>query len=296
MVRRWSREPLVHFLALGLGLFVIYGWLNSDAARSSTGDRIDVSEPEIAYLSQTWSRQWGRPPTSKELDGLVNEYIREEVLYREALAMGLDGDDTIIRRRLVQKLEFLAEDLAMSIGASDDQLDDFFEEGRETYRVPARVSFTHIYFSPDQRGDAAEPDARRELAALGSNAPARAPDRGDRFMLQYDYASQSPQQVARLFGDDFAGDLFELDSGAWQGPIVSGYGVHLVRIADRVEGRMPDLDEVRERVQVDFEAERRRQARELFYSEALKNYDVQVDPDALAAGAIGAAGSQEVGR
>ena len=285
-LRQWLREPLIHFLALGAALFILYGLVTGNDGRRATGDVIEISGAEIAYLTQNWARQWGRPPTPEELGGLVDEFVREEVLYREALAMGLDSDDTIVRRRLVQKLEFLAEDLAMYVDASDGELDEFFASRSDVYRIPARLSFTHIYFSPDQRGETAEADARRVLAALGGETepPLRAPDRGDRFMLQYDYARQSPQDVERLFGSGFAEGLFALEPGSWQGPITSGYGMHLVRIDDRVEGRMPDLEEVRERVQIDFDADRRRRARELFYTEALKNYDVRVDEEALEGG------------
>ncbi len=257
---KWHREPLVHFLGIGALLFGVFALVN-DEAGSGAANRIEITAADVERLQQRWTRQWNRPPTETELKGLINSHIREEVLYREGLALGLDQNDTIIRRRLAQKMEFLAEDLADQVKPTDEELERYFDRNRDKYRLPAYFSFTHVYLSVDKRGDSAERDARRLLVHLQTTdaTPVQVSGQGDRFMLQYDFVRKTEQEVAKLFGRRFAEQLSEIPEGSWQGPVESGYGLHLVRIHDKVEPRLPELNEVRDRVRSNLVSERRRE-------------------------------------
>jgi hypothetical protein len=271
------RDPLLHFLILGAAFFVVYalatGLFSSDDVR-----RIEIDTSEIEFLASGFERQWGRPPTPEELQGLVESRVREEILYREALAVGLDRNDVVVRRRMVQKMELLTQDLALLADPTEDELRKFFEERREDYRIPPRLSFSHVYFNVDRRGAAAEEDARRVLAELraGTPPPRRAPERGDSIMIEYDYALATPGEVRRDFGNRFADTLFELEPG-WRGPVVSGYGLHLVNIGERVKGRIPEFEEIRDRLVQDYNRLRRDRASEALYESLAGQYEVVID-------------------
>ncbi len=277
------REPLVHFLAIGLALFALSTWLGR--AGGEADRKIQISAAEIEWLVQNWEARWRRPPTRTELEGLVDDYVRQEVLYREALAMGLDRDDQIIRRRMVQKIEFMTEDLAAQAQPTEAQLQAYFQENLERYLIPERRSFTHIYFNLDRRGDAAVSAAEGVLADLrASPSPAAgAWESGDRFMLDHDYRAQSQAQVARLFGQRFAFALFELEPGDWRGPIGSGYGLHLVRVTDVWQEEVPDLSAARNEVLRDFATALRDRADEAMYSSLASGYEIVIDEEAIQA-------------
>jgi len=280
---RWIREPLVQFTVLGVVLFLAWA-VASDLFAVDETRHIVMDEGEIELLADGWTRQWQRPPTAEELRGLVDARVREEILYREAQAMGLDVNDLVVRRRMVQKMELLSQDLALLVDPTDQELRAFFAENRDDYLVPPRISFSHIYFNVD-RGDAAVyEDADRVLAELRSASPQleRAPERGDRFMLAYDYRLQTPAEVQRAFGSGFSEELFGLESG-WQGPIASGYGLHLVNITERVESRASEYEEVRERLVNDFNRMRQERANQSLYEALSERYLVEIDEAAVEA-------------
>jgi len=263
-------------------LFGFYSLVNDDA--DGTSDmQIVVDDADVEWLRQNWIRQWNRPPTLQELQGLVDAHIREEVYYREALAIGLDSDDTIIRRRLVQKMEFLSEDLALAVEPTDEALLSFFEENAEDYLVPPLQTFSHIYFNFDRRGDAAQRDAEQALNALADMAPPppRAPERGDGFMLPYDYTAQSPQDIARQFGQEFSLSVATLEPGLWHGPITSGFGLHLVYITERTESELPDFDQIRDFILRDFDTDRRKRMNEALYASLRARYDIDIQSTVL---------------
>ncbi|UCC73270.1 MAG: peptidyl-prolyl cis-trans isomerase [Gemmatimonadota bacterium] len=283
---RFLREPLLHFVVLGAALFLVHA-IASDVFSTDASRRIAITESEIEFFAAGFGRQWQRPPTEDELRALVEGRVREEVLYRDALAVGLDQNDVVVRRRMVRKMELLSQDLATLADPTDQELQAFFQERQEEYRVPPRISFSHVYFNIDRRGPAAEEDARRALAELraATPPPQRAPERGDRFMLQHDYARRSPLEVQQLFGVRFAETLFELEPG-WQGPVVSGYGIHLVYVGERVESRIPEYGEVRDRLVNDYNRMRRDRANELLYEGLVGGYDVDIDEEALQRAAL----------
>jgi peptidyl-prolyl cis-trans isomerase C len=277
----WYREPLVHFLALGAVLFALYAVFNQ--ADQSSLQRIEVTAGDIQHLQTIWERQWQRPPTAAELQGLIEAHIREEVLYREALAMGLDRDDTIIRRRLAQKLEFLMQDMAALRQPTDAELATFFAAQGDRYRLPVRLSFTHVYFNAHQRGPAAEHDAREALARLRA-APVEgaASELGDPSLLESEQRRKTEDEVGQLFGRDFAAALLTLTPGDWHGPLASAYGWHLVQVQERTPARLPGLAEVQERVQQDWADEQRRQTNAELLQRLRQRYDIIVAPLTLA--------------
>ncbi len=275
-MERWIREPLVHFLVLGAGLFLLSSLVGDRAGERS--DRIVVTAGHTEHLVQGWTRTWQRPPTSQEMEGLIEDYIKEEILYREALAMGLDKNDTIIRRRLRQKMEFLAEDVTAQAEPTDEELQTYLEMNPETFRVGATMSFTHIYLNRDKRGDAARRDAERLLARLAAGDGRVDPAKfGDPFLLPQEYKSLPESEVAKLFGREFTTRLLALKLGQWAGPVESGYGVHLVLLRQRAEGRTLELAEVRDAVRREWLAARRREANEAFLRRFRERYTVIVE-------------------
>lgn len=273
------KEPLVHFLLVGALLFGVYSWTNPGVG--GPDDRlIEITPGTVQRLQDAWTRQWRRAPTRQELDGLIEDHIREEVLYREAIALGLERDDTIIRRRLAQKMEFLSEDLGTLVEPDDAELREFFAKRQADFAEPARVSFTHVYFSPDQRGGAAAADAELVLAELQAADVIDAGERGDRFLMQLRYNALTERDAAQLFGSAFSQRLFELPEGSWRGPVESGFGWHLVRVTDRVAPRMPDFDVVRDEVRREFDYERRREVRAATYEALRARYEIKFSTSA----------------
>ena len=283
--RRVLGEPLVHFLAAGAVLFGLSALAGESWGLGDGRDRIQVSAGKIRQLRETWTRRWGAEPSPEQLRGMVDDFIREEVLYREAIASGLDRDDVVIRRRLAQKVEFLAQNVAVAVAPSESELREYFERHAEQYVIPEQVGFSHVYFSRSSRGADADRAAREALAGLrsGRTTAAEASRLGDRFMLQYDYPPQTHAQIRDLFGAQFAAQVFELPPDEWAGPVPSSYGVHLVHVRHRVASRAPDLEEVRRSVVRDFEDERLRSAADRYYEGLRRRYEVDIDEAAIAA-------------
>jgi hypothetical protein len=272
-LRRLLRDPLFQFVVLGLGLFGLYFAVRDD---TSPEDRqIVVSARQVEQLSALWQKQWRRPPTEEELTGLVRSFVREEVLYREAKSLGLDRDDTVVRRRLAQKIEFLAQDLATQGEPSDAELETFFQEHPDLFRVPPKVTFVHVYVSRDTRGASAEVDAEAILEALRAGADPG--EQGDRFMLQRQYLRKRPDEVARHFGSRFAAEVIELPTGEWVGPVESGYGIHLVLVESLEEAYLPQFADVDQDIRNEYMSFRRREVDELFYSKLREGYEVVIE-------------------
>jgi peptidyl-prolyl cis-trans isomerase C len=280
-VRGWTlwlvREPLVQFFVAGGLIYGLYAVAAGDVAQAPERE-IRVTRAEIDWLASTWEARWNRPPTPQEMEGLVRELVRETVLYREALALGLDRNDTIVRRRLAQKLEFLTQDLAELVPPTDDQLKTYFESHRDQYQIPSRLTFTHVYFSPDERGDRVIEDAEAALGKLQPDGASTAvAELGDRFMLQRYYPERAPDEVSKLFGGEFAEALALLRVGEWQGPVRSGYGWHLVLVHDRAQAAMPAFAAVQERVREDWASARRQEAKEQYLASLLARYEVIIE-------------------
>ncbi len=279
-LRRWLRSPLLHFFVLGLVVFGLHAVLNLDAGTSRRDPHlVEITSADIEFLRTNWNRLMGREPRADELERLLDDFIREEVLYREALGMGLDQHDTVIRRRLAQKMDFLFKDLAEMNEPSDEEVRTYHDSNAERYRAPAMVSFTHVYFSPDLRGESAARDARATLADIRARGidPSETSSLGDRFMMQSYYPQQTYESAAWEFGRSFAAALPDIESGSWGGPVESGFGLHLVYLHERIEPRQPPLDEVRERVTQDLLADRRQRVNEAAYGEISSRYTILVE-------------------
>lgn len=244
-VRRWLREPLIHFLLIGLALFIAYSVITPSATQPSSRT-IELTKDDLNQLEVSWRAQWQRAPTPEEMRGLIEERVRQEILYREGIALGLEQGDEIIKRRLAQKMEFLAEDVSKVREPRLEELKAWFEKNAARFALPGGITFRHLYFSPDKRGAQAHDDAARALESLaGSSANVREVSASvNRFMFQDYYADNSPEQVAKIFGTKFSESVFKLKTGAWQGPIESGLGWHLVWIDSITPGRVPAFEEV----------------------------------------------------
>ena len=277
LATRLLREPLAHFLLIAALIYAL-----SAAFRPRQADRqrrVDVTAAEIKRLRDLWAAQWGHPPNPKELNNLIADSVREEILYREAIASGLDREDSIIRRRLVQKMEFLIQDPSLIGEPTDKELEVWYQQHRDKYAAPPLVSFSHVSFSRSLRSSSAGADARRALDLLRARhaGPRDAGDLGDAFIGQYDYSAQSEQQTARQFGPAFAHALPTLEPGSWQGPIESIYGSHLIWISEKSMPTSPPLDAVRSRVLSDVMNERLHQADERALANLRAHYQVNID-------------------
>lgn len=272
-MKRWLRDPLVHFLLLGLAAFLLYDGLGG---RREAGTEIVVTAADLERLRAGWRVQWGRSPGPEELDGLVDAFVREETLVREARSLGLDRDDTIVRRRLAQKMEFLAS--GGDEEPSDADLEAFRAAHADRFRAPGTSDFRQVHLSRDRRGEALREDALAMLAALRQGADPET--RGDRLLLPAHHEAVSDARIARLFGDDFAEALARVEPGSWQGPVPSSYGLHLVFVEGRTPPRDPPLDAVRERVRLEWLADRRDRRLEAFLAGLRERYPVRIEGDA----------------
>jgi PPIC-type PPIASE domain len=273
---KFIREPLVHFLLLGVAIFVIYG-LVSDGSGSKPG-YIVVTQGKIEHLRASFTRVWQRPPSPDELDGLIQDYVREEVLAREAVALGLDRDDTVIRRRLRQKMEFIANDLAAQAEPSDEELREYLAQHPDLFRTEPRLTFRQVYLNPQRRGDAVQRDAARLLAELNrAGAQADFAAMGDSTLLSPELVDVRASEVGGMFGERFARQVSQLPPGRWQGPVLSSYGVHLVFLEARTDGRLPELQEIRQAVAREWANAHRLEANERFYQELLRRYAVTIE-------------------
>jgi hypothetical protein len=273
---KFIREPLVHFLLLGVAIFVIYG-LVSDGSGSKPG-YIVVTQGKIEHLRASFTRVWQRPPSPDELDGLIQDYVREEVLAREAVALGLDRDDTVIRRRLRQKMEFIANDLAAQAEPSDEELREYLAQHPDLFRTEPRLTFRQVYLNPQRRGDAVQRDAARLLAELNrAGAQADFAAMGDSTLLSPELVDVRASEVGGMFGERFARQVSQLPPGRWQGPVLSSYGVHLVFLEARTDGRLPELQEIRQAVAREWANAHRLEANERFYQELSRRYAVTIE-------------------
>ena len=279
-MRRWFREPLLYFLLLGALLFAGYGLVKPRFRPPLTSRRIDITSGEVDQLAQAFERQWRRSPTPAELRGLVDDRIREEVLYREAVAMGLDRDDVVIRRRLAQKFQFLTEDLTEAHVPTDAELERYLATHRERYVAPSRLTFSQLYFSQARRGSRAQPDAVRALEALHAGRTPPPGLRGDPFLLQARFVGMTPEEIGRVMGSDFGAAVAQVSGSAWTGPLPSSYGWHLVKVERRVEATAPALATVRDAVRRDWEEEQRRRLNGELYRRLRERYEVVIHPAA----------------
>jgi peptidyl-prolyl cis-trans isomerase C len=275
-LKRWIREPLLHFLVIGALLFAIYAYVNRGRGGFESSKQILITWDELRQMDIYFESQWHRQPTPQELSAMVEDRVREEVLYREALAMGLDKDDEIVKRRMAQKMQFIAEDVAAAHEPSTAELKAWFDKNKEKFALPSRYSFRHRYFSPDQRGKNAHDDAEKALAKIAGQPEDSklAAAVGDRFMFQDYYGDRTPEAIAKEFGPQFAVSMEKLKPGSWQGPVESGYGWHLVYVDTIIPGRIPAFEEMESDAKTAWLAQQKQVAWAKAYKEMRDRYTV----------------------
>ena len=275
----WLKEPLLHFLVLGALVFALYGFIGPDAP---SDDEIVVTRGQQEHLVTAFTRTWQRPPTQIEFTNIVDDWINEEIAYREGLSMGLDTDDTIIRRRLRQKLEILAEDIIAMAEPSEEVLQQYLDENRAAYTQQPVYTLRQIYFNVDERGATAEQDAEQALLLLQTDSALTNPETlGDRISLPHRNVRKREYELAGTFGREFADALADIEPGKWQGPVLSGFGLHLVLIEEFTPGRPLTLDEARRDVRRDWDNEQRILAIDRLYEELRATYTITVEPMTL---------------
>jgi hypothetical protein len=280
------REPLLHFLVLGAALFGLFSLVGKyDAAAPA---KVVVSASRVANLADGFARTWRRPPTEQELQVLIEDYIRDEIFHREGRAAGLDRDDVVIRRRVRQKMEFLAEDAAAA-EPSDEQLAAFLASNPEQFRTADRLTFRQVFLSATRRGSTLDSDARQIAETLARES--REVDTaalGDPFLLGEEFRAMSRSDVGRTFGEGFARQLSAVEAGRWQGPIPSSFGLHFVFIEERVKGSVPPLAGIREAVLRQWLNARRIEAEQKLYCTLRDRYQIVVEPPSKAAAPVSA--------
>lgn len=275
---RLFTEPLIQFLILGgliYGAYALYGTPEEDFRDT----QIIVDANRInAYISE-WESRWNRPPTRQEIDGVIQQFIREDILYRQAVAMGLNKDDPITRRRMAQKLEFLTSDLASMQQPAEGELEQYFEDNEANYQQPDQISFYQVFIDPDARGDATLDYAAEILAELQSQGvpDAQTLQAGDRFMLQNYFSVVTEMEIARQMGSGFAQSVMALDTGEWHGPVLSGYGTHLVYVYEHPAAPEPVFEDAKDVVLEDWHLVRREAFNEEFFEALKSNYIIIID-------------------
>jgi peptidyl-prolyl cis-trans isomerase C len=276
LLKRWLREPLLHFLLIGIAVFSVYAYIHRGRGGVESSRQIVLSLDELRQMDMYFESQWHRKPTPEELQDIVEDKVREEVLFREALAMGLDKDDTIVKRRMAQKMQFLAEDVAAAHEPSPAELKTWFEKNSNKFALPSRISFRHLYFSPDKRGKNARENATKVLAKIAGQPEDSklAISLADPFMFQDYYGDRAPEALAKEFGPPFAVAVERLKPSSWQGPIESGYGWHLVFVDTVIPGRIPAFEELEPDVKTAWLGEQKQQAWQKAYQKMRAKYAV----------------------
>jgi PPIC-type PPIASE domain len=279
LISRLLREPLLQFLALGAILFVFYSLV--DKRGTEAPEKIVVSASRIANLADGFERTWRRQPSKEELQNLIEDYVRDEVFYRAGRAAGLDRDDVVIRRRVRQKMEFLAEEISVPEPA-EGELAAFLATNPDRFRTDDRLTFYHVFLSRARRADTIDQDLKRVGTAIsGAATPEDAVELGDPFVLGAEFHSVSPRDVAGTFGDGFARRIFSVEQGRWQGPIASTFGQHFVFVTDRNKGSVPPLDAVRAAVVREWTNARRSELEQKLYRSLRDRYEISVEAEPL---------------
>jgi hypothetical protein len=282
LIARLLREPLLQFLALGAVLFALHGLVGKRSADAP--EKIIVSASRVANLGDGFARTWRRSPSEQELQGLIEDYIRDEVFYREGRAAGLDRDDVIIRRRVRQKMEFLADDMSVP-EPSDEQLAAYLASNPERFRAEDQLTFQQVFLSATRRANTIDSDSKQIASILArADGAVDATVLGDPFLLGEEFRNVSPSKVTSIFGESFAKQMSVMEKGRWQGPISSGFGQHFVFISEWVSGNLPPLDAVRPVVHREWANARRLEAEQKLYASLRNRYEIVVEePRAKAA-------------
>jgi hypothetical protein len=271
-IKNLGREPLVHFLLIGAALFLFYGLV--DERGYDAENRIVVNGVQVEQLVANFKRSWMRPPTQDELSALVENHVRDEVFYREALAMGLDQNDMIVRQRLRVKLEFILEDLS-SKNATDEVLAVYLKQHPDKFRTEVQLSFRQVFLDSGKRKDLAA-DAKILLAEFNKGSVPES--LGDSSMLPGEFSLASQSDIARSLGERFSAELITLKPGDWTGPIYSPFGGHLLKISERVDAQLPELADIRALVEREYLVQQNKEQKDLAYQKLRQGYEIILEP------------------
>jgi hypothetical protein len=273
---RLLREPLLQFLAIGAALFALYGLFGKRTAEAP--EKITVSASQIANLGDGFVRTWRRPPNEQELHSLIEDYIRDEVFFREGKAAGLDRDDVIIRRRVRQKMEFLADEMS-SPEPSDSQLATYLASNPQLFRTEDHITFRQVFLSVTRRADTIDSDSKHLAGILArADGAIDAAALGDAFLLGEEFRDVSPSKVTSIFGEEFAKQLSGTETGRWQGPFASGFGQHFIFVSERIPAALQPLDVIRPAVQREWANARRLEAGQKLYASLRGRYEIVIEP------------------
>jgi len=274
-VRELLKEPLLHFLILGALIFAAYGWIQRD---QQSADEIVVTRSQQEHLVNMFSRTWQRPPIPQEYQGLLRDFIREEIAYREGAAMGLEQGDMIVRRRMRQKLELLTDKIVSFAEPTDADLQQYLDNYPDSFRLEPHLDLRQVYISLDKRSTDADAYAIEMLEQLRNQPEVDWKAMGDSLPLPTEFDDARLGNLGRQFGSQFAASLLQLEQGEWTGPVHSGYGLHLVKIDNLTPARDPGLDEVRARVKIEWLNQRRRNATDELYQGLAEKYTIDIEP------------------
>jgi len=275
-VTRLLREPLLHFFLGGAVLFGVYGWAQGD--RSNLPTEVVVSRGQVQSLQMQFERVWQRPATRDELQGLIDGWVKEEIFYREGIAMALDRDDPVVRRRVGQKLEFIL-DSATPTAPTDTELQSWLDAHPGDYQTEPTYSLRQVFFNPARHGDALGADIAAARRALERGKAIE----GDTTLLPPEMNAARATEVARVFGNEFVEGLATTAIGGWHGPMRSTFGVHLVELSERRDGGRATLHDVRAQVERDLLHARTEDAKAAVYERLRANYRVRIDDTGIAA-------------
>jgi hypothetical protein len=270
-----KKPSLVRVLLLGLLLAGVFWVVKGPSGNDGNLPKILISEVDVAHQAAMWERVRSRPPTREELKQALDGYVRNEMLYREALARGMDREDPRVRMALIQKMRMLAAGRADASGGTEEDLAAFFALRKEQYKLPARLSVTHVLF---KNNDEAQARAEKLLSEFLKKEPSEAALReaGDTSMLGSVHQSVTATDLEKRFGTDFTAEVVSLTEGEWSGPVRSGFGLHVVKVYDRVPGRIPELAEVRDKVANDLRYEARKASQEQGFQEIAGKYQISM--------------------
>ena len=275
MLKRLLKEPLFHFFLLALLIFAVYGVVGPTGVGKP--DNIVVTAPKIEQLAAIFAKTWQRPPTAQELKGLIDDFVKEEIYTREALALGLDKDDTVIRRRLRQKMEFMNDANVDALVPTDAELEAYLKANPATFAVDPMTAFQQVFLNPQLHGDKVEQDTAAIFAALQATPPADATTLGDATLLPSELPLTAMSTISQTFGQEFTDALDKVAPDQWTGPLMSGYGLHIVNVSKRQAGRVPALGEVRDAVVREWTNAKRKELGEARFNDLLKRYHVTIE-------------------
>lgn len=280
---RLKMEPLLKFLIISIGIYMLYGFYGKvDADILASDNTIIITAGEIDLMAFGWQQRLNREPTAEELQKLIDTRVRETVLYEEAKKMGLEKDDVVITRRVVLQYRNLVESLLIPPDPTEEELSTYYQENIEAYTPDERISFTQIFFDPDKRGESTLDDAEKTLTVLQNrkSLPDSYGAYGDKFMLANVYANITSLELRKYFGSGFMESVLQLDPNVWVGPVLSGYGTHLVYINEKQVADAPLLEEVREQVLADYLDEEKAELVKLYFESVVARYEVVIQDDA----------------